>query len=220
MAGIAISGLYWLLLLPATPTLVGTHPLLLEIVRGSMTSMVTMGALARTGHASLTIALLAGIPATMMFDWIYWWAGRRWGSSALTMLVGRHPRWARRVPWVKHIAHRWGGPAVVVAYLLPIPNVLIYAAVGWTGMRLVTFLVLDAIGAFLWVALMVGLGYAIGQSAVDVAHTISHYSLVVTIAVVVFVVGRQAWAGRRAGAAGWDETAPEDAGEQSVPGDA
>src|SRR6476620_3077431 len=138
MAGIAFSGLYWLLLLPATPTLVGTHPLLLELLRGSMTSMVTMGALARTGHA-----LLAGIAGTMMFDWVYWWAGRRWGSAALTMLVGRHPRAARRVPWVKRIAHRWGGLAVVVAYLLPVPNVLIYAAVGWTGMGIVTFLVLD-----------------------------------------------------------------------------
>jgi membrane protein DedA with SNARE-associated domain len=164
--------------------------------------MVTMGALARTGHASLTVALLAGIPGTMMFDWLYWWAGRRWGSNALTMLVGRHPRAAKRVPWVKRIAHTWGGPAVVVAYLLPIPNVLVYAAVGWAGMRLVTFLILDVLGAFLWVALMVGLGYAIGQRAVDVAHAISHYSLVVTAALVVVVIARQVWVGRRAAPGG------------------
>jgi membrane-associated protein len=197
MAGIAFSGLYGLLLLPAVPTLVGTHPLLLELFRGSMTSMVTMGALARTGHASLTLALLAGIPGTMMFDWLYWWAGRRWGSSALTMLVGRHPRAARRVPWIKRFAQRWGGFAVVVSYLLPVPNVLIYAAVGWTGMGLVKFLVLDVIGSFLWVALLVGLGYAIGQSAVDVAHAVSHYALAVTIVLVVAIIGRQVYLARR-----------------------
>ena len=56
LGGIAFSGLYGLLLLPAVPSLVGTHPLLLELFRGSMTSMVTMGALARTGHASLLVA--------------------------------------------------------------------------------------------------------------------------------------------------------------------
>jgi membrane-associated protein len=202
LAGIAISGLYGLLLLPAVPSLVGTHPLLLELFRGSMTSMVTMGALARTGHASLLVALAAGIPGTMMFDWLYWWAGRRWGGRALTMLVGRHPRAARRVPWVRHIAHRYGPLAVILAYLLPVPNVLIYAAVGWTGMSLAVFLVLDAIGALLWVGLLVGLGYAIGQRAVDVAQAVSHYALAITIGVIVLVIARQVWFSRRQAASG------------------
>jgi membrane-associated protein len=197
LAGIGFSGLYGLLLLPAVPSLVGTHPLLLELFRGSMTSMVTMGALARTGHASLLVAVLAGIPGSMMFDWLYWWAGRRWGSRAMTMLVGRNPRSARRIPWLKRVAHRWGWLAVVLAYLLPVPNVLVYAAVGWTGMSIITFLILDAIGALLWVGMMVGLGYAIGQRAVDVAHAVSRYALLATIVLVVVVVARQAWVARR-----------------------
>src|SRR3954467_12325394 len=198
MAGITISGVYALALLPAVPSLVGTHPVLLELFRGSMTSMVTMGALARVGHASLLVALAAGIPGTMMFDWLYWWAGRRWGSRALTMLVGRHPRAARRIPWGQKIAPRWGGPAVVLAYLLPVPNVLIYAAVGWTGMGLAAFLVLDVLGALIWVGLLVGLGYAIGQRAVDVAQGISHYALAITLGLVVAIVARQVWLARRA----------------------
>jgi membrane protein DedA with SNARE-associated domain len=196
-AAIAFSGLYYLLLLPAVPALVGTHPVLLELFRGSMTSMITMGALARTGHASLLVAILAGIPGSMMFDWVYWWAGRRWGSRALTMLVGNRPRAARRIPWVRRIAQRYGWLAVIVAYFLPVPNVLIYAAVGWTGMGLVTFLLLDAIGALLWTGLMVGLGYAIGQRAVDVAHAVSHYALAATIALIVAIIVRQAWASKR-----------------------
>jgi membrane-associated protein len=198
MMGITLSGIYALALLPAVPALVGTHPLLLELFRGSMTSMVTMGALARTGHASLLVALAAGIPGVMMFDWLFWWAGRRWGARALAMFVGGHPKAERRTRRAEALAHRYGWLAVVLAYLLPIPNVLIYAAVGWTGMGLVTFLFFDAIGALLWVGLMVGLGYAIGQRAVDVAHAISHYSLWLTIAVVVAIVGRQAWVARRA----------------------
>ena len=197
LAGIGLSGLYGLLLLPAVPALVGTHPVLLELLRGSMTSEITMGALARTGHASLLVAVLAGIPGTMMFDWLYWWAGRRWGSRAMTMLVGRNPRAARRIPWVKRIAHRWGWVAVVLAYLLPVPNIVIYAAVGWTGMSLAAFLVFDVIGTLLWVGMMVGLGYAIGQRAVDVAHAVSRYALLATIALVVLIVVRQALRARR-----------------------
>jgi membrane-associated protein len=61
MAGILGSAAYALVLLPLVPSLVGSHPALLEILRGSMTAIVTMGALARTGDASLWVALCAGI---------------------------------------------------------------------------------------------------------------------------------------------------------------
>jgi len=43
------------------------------------------------------------------------------------------------------------------------------------------------VSASLWIAVNVGLGYAIGQSAVDVAKAISHYALYVTIGLVVVV---------------------------------
>src|ERR671938_714820 len=112
LGGILASGLYGLLLLPAVPALVGTHPVLLELLRGSMTSMVTMGALARIGEASLTVAVLAAIPGLMMFDWLYWWAGRRWGRRAPGMFVGTHPKAARRIAWAERASQRWGWLAV------------------------------------------------------------------------------------------------------------
>ena len=199
MALIAFSGAYGLLLLPAVPSLVGTHPVLLELFRGSMTSMVTMGALARIGEASLLVAVLAAIPGSMMFDWLYWWAGRRWGRAALGFFVGTHPKAARRMAWAERVSRRWGWLAVATAYLLPIPSVLVYAAVGWTGMRLAVFLLWDLVGALLWIMLVVGLGYAIGQRAVDVAHAVSHYALALTVLLVVAIVARQVWVARRAG---------------------
>jgi membrane protein DedA with SNARE-associated domain len=81
----------------------------------------------------------------------------------------------------------------VLAPILPVPSVIIYAAAGWTGMRLRWFLLLDLIGNFGWVALMVGLGYGLGQSAVNVAHTITHYSLLITIGLVVVIVALVMW---------------------------
>jgi len=192
IAGITISGLYALALLPLVPSLVGTHPLLLELIRGSMTSIVTMGALARTGHAELWVALFASIPALIVFDWAYWWAGRRWGNGAMRMLGGGHPKGLKRAERVKRLMGRWGPIAVVLAYVLPVPTALVDAAAGWARMRLWVFIICDALGALLWTALLVALGYGLGQHAVDVVHKISHYSLYVTLAIVAYIVVRQA----------------------------
>jgi membrane protein DedA with SNARE-associated domain len=196
MAGIGFSALYGLLLLPLVPSLVASHPALLELLRGSMSSMLAMGALARTGHASLLVGVLAGIPGCIMFDWLYWWAGRRWGQRAVHLLVGAGRKAERRTQRLERVMGRLGPFAVLFSYLLPVPNPIIDATVGWTGMRLWVFLVLDAIGAALWVGLLVGLGYAIGQPAVDVVHAIGRYSLWVTLAIVAAIVVAQSRAAR------------------------
>jgi membrane protein DedA with SNARE-associated domain len=198
LAGISLSGIYALALLPLVPSLIGTHPVLLELLRGSTTAMVTMGALSRVGDASLLVAVLAAIPGLMMFDWLFWWAGRRWGRRAIDLFLGSHPKAAKRTARLERLIGRYGWIAIAIAYFQPVPNALIYAAAGWTRMRLVTFLALDLIGSLLWVGLCVGLGYAIGQSAVDVAKGVSHYALYLTIALVVAIFARQAWVARRA----------------------
>jgi membrane protein DedA with SNARE-associated domain len=66
-------------------------------------------------------------------------------------------------------------------------------------MRLRTFLALDLLGSLLWAGVLVGFGYLLGQHAVDVAHTVTHYSLWVTIVLVAaIVVGRYRQARRGA----------------------
>jgi membrane protein DedA with SNARE-associated domain len=191
------SGLYLLAMIPLTPVLVADHPVYLELFKGSLSGMITMGAKARIGEASIVVAVLAAIPGLMMFDWIYWWAGRRWGRNAIDLFVGNHPKAAARTARLEKIIHRFGWLAIVIAYFQPVPNVLIYAAAGWTRMRLRTFLILDLIGSLLWIALCVSLGYAIGQSAVDVAKAVSRYALYVTIGLVVVIFARQYWVAQR-----------------------
>jgi len=55
-------------------------------------------------------------------------------------------------------------------------------------MRLVTFLILDAIGSLLWAGLLAGLGYELGHHAVVVAQSISHYGLWISLGLVVVIV--------------------------------
>jgi membrane-associated protein len=189
---------YSLALWPLVPALIGSHPLLLEILSGSTLAEVTVGAHSRQGDLPMWVAVAAGLPATMIFDGVFWWAGRRWGDRALHLLLGRgsSPRaMARREARalrLERMADRYGPAGVVLAYYLPLPTVLIYAAAGLSGLRLRTFLALDLLGTLLWVGPAVGLGYAIGKPAVNVVHRIDHYSTVLTIVVVLVLIGVQA----------------------------
>lgn len=191
-AAITLSGLYYLALLPFRASLVGTHPLLLVLLNGSTEGLVSAAAFARTGHGSLTVLLLVAIPGLMKFDLIYWWAGRLWGERVIHLFAGQRERQRRRgLKFVERI-NRWGPkftwPAIIITPFLPLPNAIVYAVAGWTGMSWVTFLILDAIGSLAWAGMLAGLGYELGHRAVSVAQEISRYGLWISIGVVVLVV--------------------------------
>ena len=189
VGGIAVSGLYGLVLLPLFPLLGSSHPALLELVRGSTASIINMGARASVGQTSFALAVLLGVPSVMMFDWVFWWAGRRWGDRVFVWLLGRDDAKAKRRLARLHTLERRVGPlAVVLAPVLPIPSPLIYAAVGDGGMRLSTFLALDLTGTVLWTTLLATLGYQLGQSAVDVTDALSHYAVWATLALIAAII--------------------------------
>jgi membrane-associated protein len=194
-AAITLSGLYYLALLPFRASLVGTHPVILILLNGSTEAIVSAAAFARVGHGSLYLVLLAAVPGLMKFDLIYWWAGRLWGTRIIHLFAGGRERQRKR--GLKFVARvdRWGRwftyPAVIISPFLPLPNAIIYAVAGWTGMNWATFLLLDAIGSLGWAGMLAGLGYALGQHAVSVAQTVSKYGLWVSIAIVILVVAGQ-----------------------------
>ncbi len=194
-AAITLSGLYYLAILPWRASLVGTHPVISELLNGSTEAIVSAAAFARVGHGSIPVVLLASIPGLMKFDLIYWWAGRLWGERILELFLGRSKRQRRRGRWFVDRVDRWGRwftwPAVLLAIFLPIPQAIIYAVAGWTGMRWLTFLILDAIGTLAWTGMLCGLGWELGHRAVSVAQTVSRYGLWVTIAIVILVVAGQ-----------------------------
>lgn len=187
-AGITFSGLYYLLLLPFRASLVGTHPVLLELLNGTTEAIVSAAAFARVGHGSLAVAILAAIPGLMYFDLLYWWAGRLWGERVILLLSGRRKHGPRFIARVRRWGRWFTWPAVVAAPFLPVPTAIVYAVAGWAGMSALTFLVLDLIGSLLWTGLLVGLGYSLGQQAVTVAQAISRYGLWISIGIIVLVV--------------------------------
>ena len=156
-AAIVLSGIYYWAMLPFRAELVGTHPVLGELLNGSTESIIAAAAFARVGHGTLVVVLLAAVPGLMKFDVIYWFAGRLWGERLILLLSGKRNRGVKYMSRVQRWGRKFTWPAVLVSQFLPIPTAIIYAVAGWAGMQLVTFLILDAIGSLrgraCWLAL-------------------------------------------------------------------
>jgi len=197
-AGITLSGLYYLMLLPFRAELVGTHPVVLEILNGSTEAIVASAAFARVGHGTLLAVLLAAIPGLMKFDPLYWWAGTLWGERAIALLGGRRKRGQRYINWVSRRGRKFTWPMIVIAPFLPVPNAIIYVMAGWAGVGLITFLLLDLIGTMLWAGVLTGLGYALGRHAVVVAQAVSRYGLWFSVAIISLIIVSQVRSARAA----------------------
>jgi membrane protein DedA with SNARE-associated domain len=197
VGGLALGGLWELATIALMPSLVGTRPVLLEALQGSVPSMVAGGAFARVGRVPLGLAVLAPVPGLMALDPLLWWAGRRYRDLALRWYFSRRPADRRAVARSERLFAQWGGWTLVAAYQLPVPNAALYLLAGATGMSLVRFLALDGAGTLLHVGIGVGLGYALGQAGVDVAEAISRSALVATVLVVAAIVAVAVWRSRR-----------------------
>src|SRR3954452_11883873 len=127
IALMVVAGALPLALWPLVAALVSSRPALLEFIRGSTASIINMGARARIGETSIVLAVLLGVPSLMMFDWVFWWAGRRWGDAVFVWLLGGPgPKTQQRLDRLHRIEAKVGPFAVVFAYLLPIPAALVY----------------------------------------------------------------------------------------------
>jgi membrane protein DedA with SNARE-associated domain len=176
-----------LVLRPLEPFLLASHPVALEFLTGDLTVIGAAAAFARIGEAPLWLVVVAGAVGMVKFDWLTWWIGRRWGGGIIRMLTAseRARRFAARAtelkPWILRVA-------VVLAVLPGVPTAVVCAVAGWAGMRLVTFLLLDLAGALLMTGLVAGLGYGLGQRAVDLVLLIDEYASVVTLVMITLAV--------------------------------
>ncbi|MBP2368468.1 DedA family protein [Pseudonocardia parietis] len=179
---LAVVGL-GLALRPLTPFLLAEHPVLLGFATGDLVAIGAGAAFARIGEAPLWLVVVAGALGMVKFDWLTWWAGRQWGAGIIRMFTAgdRAQQYAARAtrwnPWVMRLA-------VVAAVLPGVPAPVVYAAAGWARMRLATFLLLDLLGAALLTALVAGLGYGLGQRAVDVVLLIDRYASLVSLTLI------------------------------------
>jgi len=194
-AAIAVSAVYAVVTIPLTPALIASHPVLLELLTGSTSSIVAGGAFSDVDtRLQLILVIAAALPGMMRFDWVYWWAGRLWGHRIVEKLGQRSPRSAALARIAETRGRRYAGPLVALAAFLPDgASTAVYAAAGWAGLPLLWFIFFDAIGSAAWTALLAGCGYWLGSDGVALANLISRYAFVSILVIVAALIAPHAW---------------------------
>jgi membrane protein DedA with SNARE-associated domain len=192
---IVVSAVYAVAAIPLTPALIATHPVLLELLTGSNSSIVAAGAFSDVGSKlQLAVVVAAALPGMMRFDWVYWWAGRLWGHSIVVRLGHRSPRSAALASFVETRGRRFAGPLVALAAFLPSgASAAVYAAAGWAGLPLLSFILFDTLGSAAWTALLATGGYLLGSEGVTLANLASRYAFATVCVLVAAMIAPPLW---------------------------
>ena len=194
LAGLVLSALYGFAMIPLTPGLIATRPVLLELLSGSTSSVVAAGAFVEIeSKLQLTVVVAAAVPGMMKFDLLFWWAGVLWGHRIVELLARRSRRAATFARRAEQRGSRFAGTAVLLSPFLPVPTPLIYAAAGWAGLRLIPFVACDLIGSAAWAALLAVLGSLLGTSGVAAANLVSRSALITMIVLAAIAIAPHAW---------------------------
>src|SRR5262245_53663543 len=192
---ISVSAIYAIAAIPLIPALIASHPVLLELLTGSTSSIMAAGAYADVDiKLQLALVVVAALPGIMRFDWVFWWAGRLWGHRIVERLGHRSPRMARLAGLAEARGRRWAGPLVALAAFLPSgASTAVYAAAGWAGLPLLAFVLWDTLGSAAWVSVVAMGGYLLGSTGVTLAGLVSRYALVTICVLAVLLIAPQAW---------------------------
>jgi membrane protein DedA with SNARE-associated domain len=129
----------------------------------TLTLLLTAGALARSGHISLSLVIAAAAGAVVVGDFLAHRTGRLLGDQLRAGRIGRRipgTAWHR----AETLMTRHGGRAVLLARFLPVVRTLAPHFAGATQLPYRRMAPYSAVAAFLWATAETGVGYAAATS--------------------------------------------------------
>ena len=123
---------------------------------------------ASRGFLDLPLVLIVGIIAAAAGDNLGFWLGRRYGRSAIDRFGHLAFVSPARLQKITAFMTRYGALAIFAARFVMGLRTLAGPLAGATGVRPVTFMIANFLGALVYVPYAVGVGYGIGWSLGDV----------------------------------------------------
>jgi membrane protein DedA with SNARE-associated domain/rhodanese-related sulfurtransferase len=159
-------------------------------------ALLVAGSLAAAGQHSAGAFLAAAVLACLLADSLWYLAGKRFGSRVLRILCKLSLSEDGCVRQTESIFERWGAPSLVVAKFIPGFASVATAMAGSTGVARPAFVVYDAIGATLWAALGLALGWVFAAAVGDVLlvlEEMGRWGLMLLAALLAAFIAAKAW---------------------------
>ena len=133
------------------------------------------------GEMSFPLALAAATAGSLIGNLALYLAARRGGLAVVARhghRVGATPaRLARLESWMD----RWGSATVLVGRAIPLARTTVSLPAGLAKFPFWRFVVLTTIGSLVWNAVLIGLGWALGESWRDVESALGPASMAVLV---------------------------------------
>lgn len=152
------------------------------------TILVLGGLAAHQGYMGLTGVIIAAFVGSLCGDQFFFFMGRRHSS----FLLNRRPSWKPRLDRANRLIDRFQTPLILgFRFLYGLRTVMPFA-IGISGVPLIRFVFLNALGAIVWAAVVAGGGYLFGNALEGLLGNIRHYEKI--LFVMVTLAGAVVWA--------------------------
>jgi len=133
--------------------------------------------------------IIAGVLGTMAGTMPWYYLGVWLGEERLRTLADRHGKWVGMTGDDLDRANRWfyrhGAVAVFLGRLVPGLRTVISLPAGIARMHLAPFLAYSTLGSTIWIAILTGAGYFLGQNYELVDQYLAPVSKIVVVSLVV-----------------------------------
>lgn len=155
--------------------------------------LLAMGVLAGLGKVSFATCVGLGVLGSLIGDCVWYELGRTRGHAILTLLCKVSLEPDSCVNQTKQRWNRFGGFTLVFAKFVPGLSTVSTPLAGLTRMPFARFLILDAIGAAVWVSAYLGIGYIFRNQVERGAEVVQQFGTSMMIGVCLVLAAYLGW---------------------------
>lgn len=175
--------------IPLAPFLYREHPAVLVLMRPTKEVLLFAGYSVHRGDVSPVTVLLAALPLLLGGVWLFYALGRAHGSDDdLGGVLGRLLP-AKHMRPLRQAIERNDDRVLFLGRLAAVSSSVVAGAAGASGVEVRRFLVIDLAGALTSLALMLGLGWALGDTYESAGRWLTFAGVAAIVAIAV-IIGR------------------------------
>lgn len=163
-------------------------------------TLVLSGALISPAKFSFPVLLMTAVIAALIADVSWYLAGRRYGKKVMGKLCKISLSPDTCVTQSQSLYLKFGAPALLVCKFIPGFASICSALAGSTGTRLLTFLVMDGLGAAIWAGSALWLGSLFSTAIDDLMNILAEmgkWGTLLVVSALLFFIATKWWERQR-----------------------